>query len=232
MSLPLAILDLLFPFPYCPVCAKKSAGGNICMACKQQFKQNIFCDSCATLIDKPGICAACSKRHNYFDDAFAGFAYQDNLRYNLQLFKYNQQTWLKWYLANILLLSYDNFSQNWAPNRVMAIPLSTKKLAERGYNQAELLAEIVAKQLQVIFDKTSLIRIKETPPLANFNGLERQAIMKNAFSAQELNGQSILLIDDIYTSGATLNSAAKALKMAGAAKVYALCVATYLQEQD
>jgi ComF family protein len=112
------------------------------------------------------------------------------------------------------------------PDLVVAVPLSRERLAERGFNQAALLAEGVAKYWKVRADRRSLRRIRHTQPQAELQLASRQANVKDAFVCdRDLAGKHVALFDDVMTTGSTLNEAAKALKRRGASRVTAWVVA-------
>ena len=112
------------------------------------------------------------------------------------------------------------------PNRLIALPLHPARLRERGFNQAVEIARPIAKQFQLPLEIDTLQRIKNTEHQARLNANARWQNMRGAFVyAGDLSGQSVAIVDDVMTSGASLNAAAKALKLAGAIEVQAWVIA-------
>jgi ComF family protein len=115
----------------------------------------------------------------------------------------------------------------WQPTLCTAVPLHAERLAERGYNQSVLLAEQVARICRITFEGDAIQRIRATRPQVGLNYADRQRNMTDAFRASTLvHGQSVVIIDDVYTTGATLRACANVLRSAGATAVWALTVAS------
>ncbi len=131
--------------------------------------------------------------------------------------------WLNFKRAENLPLVILNFNDN----LIIPVPLSKKRLRWRGFNQAELLAQKVAEKYGLTLDKSNLIRIKHKTPQAKLDEIHRLENIKGCFSWQggSLNKKNIILIDDVTTTGATLNECAKVLKANGAGEVWGLVVA-------
>lgn len=108
---------------------------------------------------------------------------------------------------------------------VIPVPLSIKRIHERGYNQSELLARVVADHFSLKMEVNLLKKIKEIKPQFKLEREERLSNIKGAFSCSPLEGKNVLLIDDIYTTGATVLEASSALKAAGAKHIYILTLA-------
>jgi ComF family protein len=119
-------------------------------------------------------------------------------------------------------------NQEWSIDTIVPVPLHTTRLAERGYNQAQLLAEYVAQEMQIPCLPTAISRQRNTQSQVTLNAAERQTNLKDAFHAapHTLTGQNVLIIDDVYTTGATLSACAEAALQAGAQAVYGLTVTT------
>ncbi len=109
---------------------------------------------------------------------------------------------------------------------VIPVPASPERLTERGYNQATLLAQSLAKRFTLSVDADAIIRVRETGSQANRNWVERRKNVKHAFAAtRSLAGESVVLVDDVLTTGATLNECARAALDAGAKQVDAFVIA-------
>lgn len=116
-------------------------------------------------------------------------------------------------------------------DRIIPVPLHPKRLRWRGFNQSLLLARQVGRMYGLPVDPFVLYRHKETPPQTRLTEEERRRNVRRAFSIKgqsSLTGQSLLLVDDVYTSGATVNECSRALKQAGAKEVYVLTLARTL----
>ncbi|TAG46958.1 MAG: ComF family protein [Betaproteobacteria bacterium] len=109
---------------------------------------------------------------------------------------------------------------------VIAVPASPERLQERGYNQAELIARQISKRLCIPLDRESLVRIRDTETQYQRNWIERRANVRGAFAAtRSLAGQRVLLVDDVLTTGATLNELSRTAQLAGALSVDAFVLA-------
>ena len=109
---------------------------------------------------------------------------------------------------------------------VAYVPMTRKATAKRGFNQSEVFARIISKRLNLDFEKNVLIKIRETKPQKSLNAAQRRTNLKGAFKvAKDVDGKSVLLVDDIITTGATLKENAKMLYKAGARRVTALTFA-------
>ena len=115
---------------------------------------------------------------------------------------------------------------------IVPVPLSKKRLLERGFNQAVVLSKILAVRFDIKFDEQSLVRTVDTPMhRAGMDGKARASSVENAFAVKRptfIEGEKVLLIDDVYTSGATVSNCAKVLKESGADKVYVFTLAKTL----
>ncbi len=138
-------------------------------------------------------------------------------------FKYNHATWLARDLVDLLEGVVRARLDAPAIDLVVPVPLYPNRLRERGYNQSAILAEGLALRLGRRFDGDSVVRTRDTEHQARLNGDERRNNLKDAFAATDpshIRGRTVLLVDDVMTTGATLNHCALAIISAGAERVW------------
>jgi ComF family protein len=220
-----AALDFLFP-QKCVGCGE--AGVLLCHSCQQSLLRITppVCPKCGR--PQPGgiICSACSIWQSSIDGIRAPLKFEGLAREAIHQFKYKNLRVLALPLAVFL---GDYLRQNPLPAQALVpVPLHPKRLRERGYNQSELLAHELGKLVCLPVENDGLIRTKYVMPQARTRSVEeRRRNVKQAFSCvnSKLQGKQVLLIDDVSTSGATLDACAAALKLAGAVSVWALVMA-------
>jgi len=173
-------------------------------------------------------CATCRDRSLGFDTAIALGPYHGELRELCLLLKREQNAWLGYWLSNLLVDGrHDAITQVPPDTWIVPIPLHWWRRWYRGYNQAEALAQGLAQRLRLPVHQP-LRRVIATERLAHKGRSERADVMHRVFRAwpgTQLAGRTVLLVDDILTTGATCGAAARALKQAGAGRVVAVVVA-------
>lgn len=169
-------------------------------------------------------CGRCLKRAPQFDHTVAAYAYAFPLDKLVQALKFGEQL----VLANSLA---DRLAQRieLRPDGIMAMPLHSSRLRERGFNQSLELARRIASRLDIPLLKNACQRVRDTPPQSSLTWKERGKNMRRAFTCTgDLSGKHIAMVDDVMTSGASLNELALALRRAGATEVSAWVVARTL----
>ncbi len=151
--------------------------------------------------------------------------FEGAVRTALHAFKYDGQTRLAEPLGALVVDGLAN--TNWPIDVVTAVPLHESRLRERGYNQAALLAQVVAAARGWLFAPAAVHRIRQTASQVSLNAQERHLNVEAAFSAEPpvVEGMRVLVIDDVLTTGSTLLACADALRNAGAVRVYGATVA-------
>ncbi|MFZ3150671.1 MAG: ComF family protein [Anaerolineaceae bacterium] len=224
-------VDWIFP-PECLGCGKE--GSVICEACLQkiQFLDRNRCIFCGRTMTKEGICQRCRHEDHFFTEIRCLANYEGITQEAVRRLKYENDLAVAFVLAELLTNLVQ--SANWMIELVIPVPLSQKRLDERGYNQAALLARPLSLNLGRPFTPKGLARIRETRSQVNLNIRQRKENVQNAFIADPLivRDRSILLVDDVYTTGATMNAAAEALNQAGCLRVFALTVAKAVQRNS
>ena len=226
-----AALDLLFP-RWCIGCGGE--GDFICHACQQSLKVIVppICPRCGhPQAEEPTQdgCPGCAGWKGDIDSVQAPFLFEGVIRAAIHEFKYRNLRALAPKLAGLL---HDYLTTNQLPgDSLVPVPLHRKRLRERGYNQSALLARGLGQLSGLPVVEDCLVRLISTPPQARSSGInERLSNVAGAFTCRDgrLRGKRIILIDDVSTSGATLNTCAIALKTTGAAEVRALVLALEL----
>ena len=131
-------------------------------------------------------------------------------------------------LVEHLVISGKNTNEIWQNSVLIPVPLDKKKLKSRGYNQSEELAKELSEVLQIPMISDNLIKIKNTKPQMELKKEEREKNLGKAFkikNSQTLLGKKIFLVDDVYTTGSTMDECAKTLKEAGAKQVWGIAIA-------
>lgn len=175
-------------------------------------------------LDEQDLCTVCRESMVNFDTAYSFGSYEGPLRKLIHLFKYAKVESLASPLSRFVIQALP-LDQNF--DSVLAMPMHWRKQWERGFNQAELLARPVAKRYGLKLSD-NLRRKRYTRAQAGLSERERQENLKDSFRVrrpEQIEGKRLLLIDDVFTTGATLRAAAAALKVAGAARVSALTLA-------
>jgi ComF family protein len=233
-----AALDILFP-PLCHVCRKfiPAAGElHICPDCSELMPPILapLCLVCGIPFVGAGndhVCGACSTAPPHFDSARAALAYEGASRDLIHAFKYRNKTHLRRALAILTMEKLSDFIRSHRPDLIMPVPLHRNKLAGRGFNQAVLLGEIFSERLKIPLDRRNLRRIRWTEPQVNLAAGDRRANVKGAFAINDSNllkGCRVMLVDDVLTTGSTVDECGKVLKAAGAADVTVITVARAL----
>lgn len=213
------LLNLLYP-QNCLICSHKI----------NDFKISSICGNCndRIKINSDPYCIESGSGDFAFDRAFYASTYGDAIKRCICLFKYEGKTQLANPLGK-LMVDFANKNINAHEiDLIVPVPLHPKKLRERQFNQSGVLATYLAKRLNKKIVKNKVKRIKYTMPQTELKRDERIKNVDGAFLAKDgpdLKGKTILLIDDVFTTGATLHECAKALKNAGAKKVVAFALA-------
>jgi len=223
-------VDLLFPIA-CLECGKE--GEFVCLECFNKLKprHRQSCFGCKKENNSGRFCVNCKSRY-YLDGILIAGNYDDELLAKiLKYYKYYFVKNISFDLGKFLILFFKDWQNsndfNVSEYSVMSIPLHRRRLGWRGYNQSELLAIIFAGYFSLELLTNSLIRVKYKTAQAKLGELERRENIKDCFKFQgeNLKGLKVILIDDITTTSATLNEAAKVLKENGAKEVLGLVVA-------
>ena len=233
------LLDLLYP-PVCLLCEKRLEDGAMCAECQRKIAPILppFCDRCGVSIRPDRIvCEPCENGNEPpFAWAQALGAYDGALRTAIHLLKYNGKAALAEPLGLLLarslaaptplVKSRDNQP---AFDAVVPIPLHPARQRERGFNQAERIARVVAREKNWRLDAGGLRRVRRTRPQARMDSAEeRAANIRDAFAARSplhFENQHVLLIDDVITTTSTVKAAANAVRDAGAARICVLALA-------
>ena len=163
-----------------------------------------------------------------FDQAWSACLYNEPAQKLLHAFKYNSKTSLRKTFVPLMIDFIDRYSLPLKQfDLITPIPLHPVKLRERGYNQSALLSLRLSRHYGILHTENLLIRQKETQTQTELGAKQRWTNMEGAFkikNSTDVAGKNVVLIDDLYTTGATLHNAAQALRTAGAARV---CVLTF-----
>jgi ComF family protein len=231
-----AVGALVFPWS-CPLCGVQTGEEPICAPCRQElllhssaFYQSA-CPRCALptgpFTDLEGGCASCRGRSLGFDAAFALGPYEGAIRTLCLQLKHEQNAWLAPRLADLLFdARCDAFARLPADAWIVPIPLHWWRYWQRGYNQAEALARGLARRLGLAVHGL-LRRVVPTHQLTSMSAAQRRHIMRRVFrvrSNPHLAGRTVILVDDVLTTGATCGAAARSLRNAGAARVVAVVI--------
>jgi ComF family protein len=219
------ILDWLYP-PNCGGCGKP--GARWCKECLQKTTEiePPICPICGDInnsIKEP--CQRCQVTTPLYISLRSHTVYNGPIQEGIQRLKYRRDIGLGEALARPMIASLQKL--NWPLDIITSVPLGLVRFEERGYNQATLLARPIALSLKVPFHTRALTRTRETRTQVGLTVTERQENMADAFRANSklVYGKNILVVDDVATTGATLNACAKALLVAGASKVYGFSLA-------
>ena len=229
-----SILDMVYP-KVCPVCGKTLSGDKlICDVCSERlvYADKNICIHCGKILkDRAStICKVCETSETYFEEGRSVFYYNDAIKNSLMDFKYhNRRANAKFFAESIMRTLSDKLTL-WNIDLIVPIPVHKKKLIERGYNQAAVLAEELCKLSKCDWTD-ALVRVEKTKPQKELTRLDRlnnleKAIMVDDKKKNLIKNKNILIIDDIYTTGATVSSSSKVLLESGASKVFFITVAT------
>ena len=231
-----SIIDFIFP-PICSICGKPFSAEKevvICTYCLSQIKYigNPLCSKCGKpfyselLADH--LCGDCLAGKRYFNRARAMGYYDGILRKAIHLLKYKLKNNLAFSLGNLMADRMQYFLNGVTYHLIIPVPLHTKRLRERGFNQALLLSRLISKKYKIPLDGCTLIRKRQTKPQVGLSEQDRKDNVKGSFlllKGDKVLDRDILLVDDVYTSGNTVEECSKVLIKAGAHKVDVLTLA-------
>lgn len=223
-------IDLLFP-RRCPVCDRVlPLGALICPPCADGLKKirTPFCKKCGKGLEdeREEYCADCRKTTHFYTEGRALYEYPC-IRRSMYRFKYKgRREYAEFYGREISRL-LGGAIRRWNPDALVPIPLHKARKRRRGYNQAQALADVLGRQLGIRVESRLLKRVKKTVPQKYLNREMRQNNLKKAFKLcrNDVKLNTIIVIDDIYTTGSTIDAAAAALREAGVRKVYFIALA-------
>lgn len=224
------ILDILYP-RRCVICnellEKKEV--DVCSQCKREIHpiEGAVCLTCGKPIaDGETRCADCKRTAHVFDWGVSCYLYKD-VKGAIFRIKYAGREDLIAYFSRQIVANLKSDLLQMQADFLVPIPMHHRRKRKRGYNQAELLAKQIGKEIQIPVLTSLVIRKVETIPMKYLSTKQRQLNLKRAFiiGQNDVKLKSIILVDDIYTTGATMDAVASVLKKAGAKKIYFLTLA-------
>lgn len=222
----LTLKELLFP-RRCPVCDRpvKPAGALVCAECikKLKYVEEPVCMKCGKALSRKEqeYCFDCSHKKQEYDRGISLYQY-GSIRQTVYRFKYGGRQEYAAFLGREMALHLGKQILSWKPDALVPVPLHAKRLQKRGFNQAQLLAEELGRYLKVPVENNWILRVKNTVPQKFLDGRERQNNLKKAFiiGQNDVKLNTIVIIDDIYTTGSTVNEIALLCRQHGVKRVY------------
>lgn len=221
-----------------PSSVSRTASVLICRKCitKLQPVSAPFCKTCGRPLEfaDESVCDVCRKKPRFFDRGFALWIHDDAAKKVLYDLKFHNRKTNAEMIGFFMALQLRDLVRAWKPEVILPVPLHKKRELDRGFNQAELIARQFSFRLEALHriripvERNYLLRAENTKPQRTLDAKQRAANVSHAFSVSESKAppQRVLLIDDIFTSGATIDGCARALKEAGVRRVYYLTVSS------
>ncbi len=204
--------DILFP-KVCGFCGTKTTSGYICGNCKSNIKYN-------------GLSYIPFDQNMFFDELYCNYVYEGIVRKKILDFKFEHKKYLCKTFAEGMTHRFEKIKPNF--ELIVSVPIHKSRKKERGYNQSELIAKILSKTIGIEYSNKCLIKVKKNLTQSKLDKNQRQKNVKNVFQIKDsfiVRDKTILLIDDIYTTGSTVNECARVLKKDGAKKVIVYTIA-------
>ena len=220
------LVDAVYP-RICPVCRNivKQRHSDICISCERllSYVEAPICPRCGKPVDEDGgYCPDCEKGSHVYDMGRAALVYDEYMSKSIYAFKYNGKKEFARFYARVMDERLGPVIKSWNPDAVIPVPIHKSKLKKRGYNQAALIAKELAKRLGMRLRTDIVSRCSATRVQKELNAAARHNNLKKAFkvTGNVVQLDSVLIVDDIYTTGATVDALAACLKGAGVRKVY------------
>lgn len=228
-----ALLEFFYP-RRCPVCGDivQPAGALICPSCVSQLSpvKAPTCRKCGKEVfgEHVEYCFDCGRRRRTFDSGAALLNYNEAARRSMAAVKYkNKREYLDFY-SEAIVCRFAAAVRGWQADALIPVPIHPSRRRRRGYNQVEELAERLGKRWNIPVESRVLVRIKKTQPQRSLNPEERLKNLQAAFAVK--NGadvpKRVILVDDIYTTGSTLEACSRVLKKAGAEEIHFVVICT------
>lgn len=227
-----ALLALVYP-PRCPVCDEIVAfehRGDIHPECRKKLfvVSGPVCMKCGQPVDNARIefCFDCGKKHHSYHQGKGVFLYKGDIKQTMYRFKYSNKREYAVFFAKTAAAQYAEWMQRIGAEVIIPVPMYRKKQKKRGYNQAEVFARELSRQTGIPYRTDLVFRTRETKPQKNLNDTERKNNLKNAFHVSQyiVKYKYILLVDDIYTTGSTVDAIAQAVLQMGVIDIYSLSI--------
>lgn len=237
MKLSRFLSNLLSP-PHCVFCREPidfRMPENVCADCERHipFNNSKRCAICGCGLDIANgklCCQSCQNERPYFIKSVSRYIYKDKVADSIRYMKFGrEQIWVAKTLGKFLAQTIREEYEDIEFHAVTYVPISKERIRERGFNQSQALAQALCKELGYEKPVALLEKPKDIPRQSSLKLRERKTNVAGAFSpikADLVVDKTILLIDDVQTTGATLNECAKVLRNAGAAAVYCAVVAS------
>ena len=213
----------IFP-PCCILCGDRGIENiDLCLACYQELpRHHPRCYRCGDSFESsdnlPALCLNCLTSPPAFDETFAPFVHHATIRYLIINLKFNKHYPTARLLGYLMAEHFQKTAEK--PECIIPVPLHKKRYRERGYNQSIELARIIAKHLKIPMDSQSCYRSKDTLHQVGLNAEQRRENIKAAFGVKpSFNASHVALVDDVMTTGSTLNELAFELKKAGCQRI-------------
>lgn len=227
------ILGLIYP-PLCRACGKKLDlfdKNLLCELCYNNIKRNTppFCRKCG----KSGsyddfVCEDCRMKTYYFDVSYSVCIYEGVIRECIHNFKYNARLGLEQLFKDLMIKFAESYMDMWRYDWLIPVPLHRVRHRERTFNQSEILAAHISKRFKISMLKNNLVRTHLGKPQVMLSKNKRFEDIKDSFRVKNpslIKDKSLLLIDDVFTTGATVDECSKVLKEVGANSVDVLTLA-------
>lgn len=226
-----AFLNLLYPRTlHCKLCGadRPPLPWGLCISCRDSlpFIHPPICRFCgkpqAEAADR---CPDCIRLVHAYDQVRSVFDYTASLRHMVYRYKYEYE----YHFASTFGPYMADAAAAWSADALLPVPLHPKRQRLRGYNQSELLAEAIRDRTNLPLWTGVLVRVQDTPSQARLGRAERILNLEGAFAVRRgtsVQGKCLILVDDVYTTGSTADCCSKALRRAGADKIYVLTLAS------
>ena len=217
----------------CPRCDKVIGRVGLCKDCKDTFKYigEPICGVCGRTMESDGfMCEDCRKLKHYFKRNVSVFEYKGDIKQTIYRFKYSNMRCYSEFFAEEAVKRYGKLIKMWKIDAILAVPMYAPKQRKRGYNQAEEFASALAKATGIKADRKLLKRTKDTAPMKMLSKQQRYENLLKAFAVSRSRPRykRVLVVDDIFTTGSTIDACARVLKKNGVKEVYSLCIASGL----
>lgn len=211
-----------------------------CPLCNQYHQESlVLCSDCKSLLHPLGyhcshcahplpqsehpLCGYCIQQQPYFDKIYTAYLFQEPLRTLIHQFKYNQSLYLTAFMAHLILEAISPL--HLGTPCLLPVPMHRKNIKARGYNHAAELVKYLASYLGIPFHLRAAQKISHTPNQASLGLRERQTNLKHAFGVRAVRQSHVVIVDDLVTTGSTVNELARLLKQKGASRVDVFCCA-------